>query len=82
MSRTERYKGSLLRSELERAFDSIWHDGLLHKLILRGWNIFLVRIFNSFLNDRTFQVSVGKCKSSVCNIPYGVPQGALLSPTL
>jgi hypothetical protein len=27
-------------------------------------------------------VSVGKSKSSVCNISYGVPQGAVLSPTL
>jgi hypothetical protein len=28
------------------------------------------------------QVSVGKSKSYVCNIPYGVPQGAVFSPTL
>jgi hypothetical protein len=27
-------------------------------------------------------VIVGKSKSSFCNIPYGVPQGAALSPTL
>jgi hypothetical protein len=36
----------------------------------------------SFLNDRTFQVRFGKFKSSVCNISYGVPQGAVLSTTL
>jgi hypothetical protein len=58
------------------------HDALLHKLILRGCNIFLVRIIYSFLNDRFFQDSVDKSKLSVCNISYGVPQGALLSPTL
>jgi hypothetical protein len=51
------------------------------ELILKGCNIFLVRILYSFLKDRTFQVNVGKSKSSVCNIPYGVPQGAELSPT-
>jgi hypothetical protein len=39
-------------------------------------------IASKFSLARTFQVSVGKSKSSVCNIPYGVPQGALFSPTL
>jgi hypothetical protein len=72
----------MLLLDVEKAFDSVWHDALLHKLIRRGCDIFLVRIIYSFLNDRTFQVSVGKSKSSVCNIPYGVPQGAVLSPTL
>jgi hypothetical protein len=66
---------------VERAFDSVWRDALLHKLILRGCNIFLVRIIYSFLNHRTFQVIVGKSKSSICKILYGVPQGAVLSST-
>jgi hypothetical protein len=68
--------------DVERAFDSLWHDALLHKVIIRGYNIFLVRVIYSFLNDRTFQISVGKSKSSVCNILYGVQHGAVLSPTL
>jgi hypothetical protein len=37
---------------------------------------------HSFLRGCTFQVSVGQFKSSICNIPYGVPQGAVLSSTL
>jgi hypothetical protein len=45
-------------------------------------NIFLPRIILSYLSGRTLQVSVGKSESSVCNIPYDVPQGAVLSPTL
>jgi hypothetical protein len=80
----EEHKGSLLR-----CFFWTWKGlsilyGTMHfyKLTLRGCNIFLVRIIYSFLNDRTFQVSIGKSKSSVCNIPYVVPQGAVLSPTL
>jgi hypothetical protein len=68
--------------DLEGAFNSVWHVALLHKLILRGCNIFLVQIIYSFLNYRTFQVSVSKSKLSVYNIPYGVPQVAVLSPTL
>jgi hypothetical protein len=69
----------MLLLDLEKAFDSVW---LLHKLILRGFNIFLARIIHSFRSGRTFQVSVGHSKSSICNILYGVPQGAVLSPTL
>jgi hypothetical protein len=72
----------MLLLDVERAFDSVWHDALLDKLIFKGCSIFLVQMIYSFLNDRTFQVCVGKSKSSVCNIPYGVPQGTVLSPTL
>jgi hypothetical protein len=67
----------MLLLEVEKAFDSVWHDTLLHKLIQGGCNIFLARIIHSFLSGRTFQVS-----KSVCDIPYGVPQGAVISPTL
>jgi hypothetical protein len=72
----------MLILDMERAFDAVWHDALVHKLILRGCNIFLVWTIYSFLNDHTFQVSVGNSKSPISNIPYGVPQGAVLSPTL
>jgi hypothetical protein len=72
----------MLLLDVEKAFDSVWHDALLHKLIQRGFNIFLARIIHYFLSGHNFQVSVGKSKSSVCNIPYGVLQGAFLSPTL
>jgi hypothetical protein len=71
--KNRRAQGELLL-DVERAFDSVWHDALLHKLILLSCNIFLVRIMYSFLDDRTFQISVGKSKSSVCNMIYGVPQ--------
>jgi hypothetical protein len=58
---------------VEKAFDSVWHDSLLHELLQGGCNI--------FLSGRTFQISGGKSRSSVCNIPYDVPQDAVLSST-
>jgi hypothetical protein len=61
----------MLLLDVERAFDSVWHDALLHKLIRRGCNIFLVRIIYSLSK----LVSVSPCR-------YGVPQGAVLSSTL
>jgi hypothetical protein len=79
--RAQEESTGMLLLDVERVFDSVWHDALLHKLLqplrMRGCNIFLVRIIYSFLNDRTFLVSVSKSKSSVCNILYGVSQGFL-----
>jgi hypothetical protein len=49
---------------------------------MKGCDIFLARPFFSFLKNRSFQVCVGKAQSSSCDIPYGVFQGAILSPTL
>jgi hypothetical protein len=68
--------------DVEKAFDSVWHEALLHKLINKGCDIFLAKIICSFLRERTFQVRIGKSLSDTYNIPYGVPQGAILSPTL
>jgi hypothetical protein len=72
----------MLLLDVEKSFNSVWHDVFLHKLIQGGSNIFLAQFIHFFLSGRTFQVSVGKSQSSVCNIPYGVPQGAVLSATL
>jgi hypothetical protein len=73
----------MLLLDVKKAFDSVWPDALLHKLIQGGCKIFLLaRYIHSFLSGTTFQVSVGRSKSSVCNIPYDITQGAVLSSTL
>jgi len=72
----------LLLLDVEKAFDSVWHEALLHKILMKGCDIFLARLIFSFLKNRTFQVVIGREKSSYQNIPFGVPQGAILSPTL
>jgi hypothetical protein len=64
----------MLFLDLEK--DSVWHEALLHKLLAMGCNISLDRLIFSF------QVCGAKSQSSSCNIPYCVPQGAILSPTL
>jgi Reverse transcriptase (RNA-dependent DNA polymerase) len=72
----------MLLLDNEKAFDSVWQKALLHKLLQRGCDIFLARLIFSFIKGLSFQVSVGSAKSSSHNIPFGVPQGAILSPTL
>jgi hypothetical protein len=67
---------------VKKAFDSVWHVGLLHKLVIPYCYLYLTKIIAFFLSDRSFHVSVNKTDSATHPIPYGVPQGAILSPFL
>lgn len=68
--------------DIEKAFDSIWHKGLIYKLNKFNFPIYLIKIINSFLSDRSFKVILNDTLSIEKEIPAGVPQGAILSPTL
>jgi hypothetical protein len=68
--------------DVSAAFDSVWHDGLLYKLKLSGIPHYLYHTVKSFLQERTFQVRMGSTLSDKKKISAGVPQGAILSPTL
>lgn len=68
--------------DLERAFDSVWHDGLVHKLIKNNYPVYLVKLVQSFLKNRSGYAMMNDSSSASFNIPAGVPQGSLLSPHL
>lgn len=68
--------------DIQKAFDLVWHNGLLWKMMRMGCNPWLVRVVASFLEDREFQVHVGSEHSARHRILYGVPQGSVLSPNL
>lgn len=68
--------------DIEKAFDSIWHDGLLHKMINLNIPVQIVKIIKSFLSNRSFFVKIKKIVSKSHQIPAGVPQGSSLSPVL
>lgn len=68
--------------DIEKAFDTIWHDGLIYKIKTFGTPLYLIKLIRSFLTDRTFVLSLNETKSSERRIPAGVPQGSVLSPTL
>lgn len=72
----------MLAIDLQSAFDSVWHEGLIHKLITIGLPTYLVRLVQSYLNDRYFSVKVGSSLSQRREITAGVPQGGVLSPLL
>lgn len=81
-NKRKRLSTGILLLDIEKAFDSIWHEGLIYKLKKYDFPLYLLKIIRSFLTDRTFQVVVNNTTSSIRKIPAGVPQGAVLSPTL
>lgn len=68
--------------DIEKAFDTIWHDGLLYKLNTFNFPIYLQKIIRSFLMNRSFVVFVDGEFSGEKPVPAGLPQGSVLSPTL
>lgn len=72
----------MLTLDIEKAFDSVWHDALIHKLMAYGFPIYIIKIIQSFLKDRCFVVKIGTDQSNNYNITAGVPQGSSLSPIL
>jgi hypothetical protein len=68
--------------DIEKAFDSVWHEALLHKIHSYGFPMYLVKIISSFLTNRHSYVSIGKASSSSFAVIAGTPQGSPMSPPL
>ena len=68
--------------DVSKAFDRVWHRGLIHKLEAIGIRGSLLLWFRDYLTDRKQAVVVKGSKSTFLNISAGVPQGSVLGPTL
>jgi hypothetical protein len=68
--------------DIEKAFDTTWHSGLLYKLSKFEFSTNLIKLLGSFLSQRNFRVSVEGETSTARVMQAGVPQGSVLSPTL
>ena len=68
--------------DISKAFDRVWHDGLLHKLEALGVCGSLLAWLRSFLSGRTQRVVVNGVGSEFLPINAGVPQGSVLAPLL
>lgn len=64
-----------------KAFDKVWHEGLLHK-IKPVFTDTMYRIILSYLSKRTFSVKYENSQSPPKSINAGVPQGSVIGPFL
>ncbi len=72
----------LVSLDVEKAFDKVWHPGLLHKLQSLNFPSYLTHIIKSYLSNRSFFVQIGQDSSPLHPISSGVPQGSSLGPHL
>ena len=68
--------------DFSKAFDSVWHSALFHKLLSLKLPPCFVLWVRSFLSDRRAKVQVGGSRSRSFRIRRGVPQGSVLGPVL
>ena len=68
--------------DISKAFDKVWHQGLLYKLKQNGISGNLLEILTGFLKDRKQRVVLNGQNSLWANIEVGVPQGSILGPLL
>ncbi len=68
--------------DISKAFDRVWHRGLLYKLQSSGVSGRLLNWFSSYLSQRKQRVVLPGAKSSWNKINAGVPQGSILGPLL
>lgn len=68
--------------DISKAFDKVWHAGLLKKLAAYGIKGSLLEIIRSFLQNRKLKVVLDGQSSTSHSINAGVPQGSVLGPSL
>ena len=68
--------------DMSKAFDKVWHKGLIFKLKSYGVEGNLFNLLHNYLNNRKQRVTLNGQESGWKNILSGVPQGSVLGPLL
>ena len=67
---------------ISKAFDCVWHAGLIHHLKSAGISGNLLLWFTNYLTGRKQRVVMSGVQSAWNFISAGVPQGSILGPLL
>ena len=68
--------------DISKAFDKVWHDGLIFKLRQNGISGDIINILQDFLRNRKQRVVLNGQFSSWADVNADVPQGSILGPLL
>ena len=68
--------------DVSKAFDRVWHKGLIFKLKQHGIDGEFLKWLTDYLSERQQKVIIRGCISSPKPINAGVPQGSVLGPLL
>lgn len=68
--------------DINKAFDSVWHRGLLYKLAKMHIPDYLLHIIRIYLEQRSMKIKVNNTYSESFTPLQGVPQGSPLAPLL
>lgn len=68
--------------DIEKAFDRVWHQGLIYKMKKAHYPGKLINVIKSYLEERRFVIKIDTEKSDERKVQAGVPQGSILGPLL
>ena len=68
--------------DISKAFDKVWHEGLIYKVQQNGISGELLNILIDFLNNRKQRVVLSGHSSNWVDVKAGAPQGSIMGPLL
>ena len=68
--------------DISKAFDRVWHAGLLRKIKSYGISCQIFGLISSFLSNKQLQVVLDGKSSHEYPVNAGAPEGSIFGPTL